>query len=403
MSKYSIRADFPILDSQINGQPLCYLDNAATTQKPAVVIDAMNRYYRADNANVHRAAHTLAERATNAMESARLSVARFINAASSDEIIFTRGTTESINLVASSFSRSLQPGDEVLTTMMEHHSNFVPWMMAAKQAGARLVSVEVSPDGEIDRDDFRNRLTDRTRLVAFTHVSNALGTVNPITELISDIRSRSDACILIDGAQAILHLQVDVQALDVDFYAFSAHKMYGPTGMGVLYGKRHRLEALAPWQFGGEMIERVTLDDVTFNRLPYRFEAGTPNIAGAVGLGAAITYLEQIPRTQLLAQEAQLVEEVVTELTRMPGIRLIGQPAHRLGVVSFVVSDLHAHDVGTLLDQQGVAVRTGHHCTMPLMDHLGVTGTVRASFSLYNERIDLERFIHAMRKVLTFL
>ena len=403
MSKYSIRADFPILDSQINGQPLCYLDNAATTQKPAVVIDAMNRYYRADNANVHRAAHTLAERATNAMESARLSVARFINAASSDEIIFTRGTTESINLVASSFSRSLQPGDEVLTTVMEHHSNFVPWMMAAKQAGARLVSVEVSPDGEIDRDDFRNRLTDRTRLVAFTHVSNALGTVNPITELISDIRSRSDACILIDGAQAILHLQVDVQALDVDFYAFSAHKMYGPTGMGVLYGKRHRLEALAPWQFGGEMIERVTLDDVTFNRLPYRFEAGTPNIAGAVGLGAAITYLEQIPRTQLLAQEAQLVEEVVTELTRMPGIRLIGQPAHRLGVVSFVVSDLHAHDVGTLLDQQGVAVRTGHHCTMPLMDHLGVNGTVRASFSLYNERIDLERFILAMRKVLTFL
>lgn len=403
MSRYSIRADFPILESQINGQPLCYLDNAATTQKPAVVIDAMNRYYREDNANVHRAAHTLAERATNAMESARLGVARFINASSPDEIIFTRGTTESINLVAAGFSRVLQPGDEVLTTVMEHHSNFVPWMMAARQAGARLVSVQVSPDGEIDRDDFRNRLTDRTRLVALTHVSNALGTVNPIAELISEIRSRSDACILIDGAQAILHLQVDVQALDVDFYAFSAHKIFGPTGIGVLYGKRHRLEALAPWQFGGEMIERVTLDDVTFNRLPYRFEAGTPNIAGAVGLGAAITYLEQIPRAQLLAQEAQLVEEVVTELTRMPGIRLIGQPAHRLSVVSFVVSDLHAHDVGTLLDQQGVAVRTGHHCTMPLMDHLGVNGTVRASFSLYNERIDLERFILAMRKVLTFL
>jgi cysteine desulfurase / selenocysteine lyase len=403
MSRYSIRADFPILESQINGQPLCYLDNAATTQKPAVVIDAMNRYYREDNANVHRAAHTLAERATNAMESARLSVARFINAASPDEIIFTRGTTESINLVAAGFSRLLQPGDELLTTVMEHHSNFVPWMMAAKQAGARLVSVPVSPEGEIDRDDFRIRLTDRTKLVAFAHVSNALGTVNPITELISEIRSRSDACILIDGAQAILHLPVDVQALDVDFYAFSAHKMYGPTGMGVLYGKRHRLEALAPWQFGGEMIERVTLDDVTFNRLPYRFEAGTPNIAGAVGLGAAITYLEQIPRTQLLAQEAELVDEVVTELTRMPGIRLIGQPAHRLGVVSFVVPDLHAHDIGTLLDQQGVAVRTGHHCTMPLMEYLGVNGTVRASFSLYNERIDLERFLIAMRKVLTFL
>ncbi len=403
MSRYSIRADFPILDSQINGHPLCYLDNAATTQKPAMVIDAMSHYYREDNANVHRAAHTLAERATNAIESARLSVARFINAVSPDEIIFTRGTTESINLVAAGFSRIMKPGDEILTTVMEHHSNFVPWMMVAKQAGAQLVSVQVSPDGEIDRDDFRSRLTDRTRLVAFAHVSNALGTVNPITDLISDTRSRSDACILIDGAQAILHLQVDVQALDVDFYAFSAHKMYGPTGMGVLYGKRHRLEALAPWQFGGEMIERVTLDDVTFNRLPYRFEAGTPNIAGAVGLGAAITYLEQIPRTQLLAQEAHLVEEAVTELARMPGVKLIGQPAHRLGVVSFVVSGGHAHDVGTLLDQQGVAVRTGHHCAMPLMDHLGVNGTVRASFSLYNERIDLERFLLAMRKVLTFL
>ncbi len=403
MSRYSIRADFPILDSQINGHPLCYLDNAATTQKPAMIIDAMSHYYREDNANVHRAAHTLAERATNAIESARLSVARFINAVSPDEIIFTRGTTESINLVAAGFSRIMKPGDEILTTVMEHHSNFVPWMMVAKQAGAQLVSVQVSPDGEIDRDDFRSRLTDRTRLVAFAHVSNALGTVNPITDLISDTRSRSDACILIDGAQAILHLQVDVQALDVDFYAFSAHKMYGPTGMGVLYGKRHRLEALAPWQFGGEMIERVTLDDVTFNRLPYRFEAGTPNIAGAVGLGAAITYLEQIPRTQLLAQEAHLVEEAVTELARMPGVKLIGQPAHRLGVVSFVVSGGHAHDVGTLLDQQGVAVRTGHHCAMPLMDHLGVNGTVRASFSLYNERIDLERFLLAMRKVLTFL
>ena len=403
MSKTSIRADFPILDSQINGHPLCYLDNAATTQKPSVVIDAMSRYYGEDNSNVHRAAHTLAERATNAMESARLSVSRFINAASSDEIIFTRGTTESINLVAAGFSRIMKPGDEILTTVMEHHSNFVPWMMAAKQAGARLVSVQVSPEGEIDRDDFRSQLTDRTRLVAITHVSNALGTVNPITDLISDIRSRSDACILIDGAQAILHLPVDVQALDVDFYAFSAHKLYGPTGIGVLYGKRHRLEALAPWQFGGEMIERVTLDDVTFNRLPYCFEAGTPNIAGAVGLGAAINYLEQIPRTQLLAQEAHLVEEAVIELARMPGVRLIGQPAHRLSVVSFVVSGGHAHDVGTLLDQQGVAVRTGHHCTMPLMDHLGVNGTVRASFSLYNERIDLERFLLAMRKVLTFL
>lgn len=403
MSRISIRADFPILDSQINGHPLCYLDNAATTQKPAIVIDAMSDYYRRDNANVHRAAHTLAERATNAMETARLSVARFINAASSDEIIFTRGTTESINLVAAGFSRFIKPGDEVLTTVMEHHSNFVPWMMAAKQAGARLVTVPVSPTGEIDRDDFRSRLSDRTRLVAFAHVSNALGTVNPVADLIIEVRSRSDACILIDGAQAILHLPVDVQALDVDFYAFSAHKMYGPTGMGVLYGKRHRLEVLAPWQFGGEMIERVTVDDVTFNRLPFRFEAGTPNIAGAVGLGAAIHYLEQIPRTQLLEQEASLVEEAVTELARMPGVRLIGQPAHRLGVVSFVVSSGHAHDVGTLLDQQGVAVRTGHHCTMPLMDQLGVNGTVRASFSLYNERIDLERFLLAMRKVLTFL
>ncbi len=403
MNRFSIRADFPILTAQINGQPLCYLDNAATTQKPAVVIDAMSRYYQADNANVHRAAHTLAERATNAMESARLSIARFINAESSDEIIFTRGTTESINLVAAGLKPILQPGDEVLTTVMEHHSNFVPWMMAARQAGARLVSVRVTPSGEIDQDDFRSRLSDRTRLVAFAHVSNALGTVNPVADLIQFTRSRCDAQILIDGAQAILHLPVDVQALDADFYAFSAHKMYGPTGMGVLYGKRHRLESLAPWQFGGEMIERVTLDDVTFNRLPYRFEAGTPNIAGAVGLGAAVNYLEQIPRVQLLAQEALLVEEAASELARMPGVQLVGRPANRLGVVSFVVDGGHAHDIGTLLDQQGVAVRTGHHCTMPLMEHLGVNGTVRASFSLYNERIDLERFLLAMRKVLTFL
>ena len=403
MHENVIRKDFPLLAAHVNGHPLVYLDNAATTQKPAAVINAMTRYYEADNANVHRAAHALAERATVAMEQARTDVARFINAVSTDEVIFTRGTTESINLVASGLGRALRPGDEILVTLMEHHSNYVPWMMAAQQAGAQLVPVRITPQGEIDREDFANRLSERTRIVAFAHVSNALGTVNPVAELITQVRAAGDAVILVDGAQAVLHLPVDVQALDVDFYAFSAHKLFGPTGMGVLYGRRRHLESLPPMQYGGEMIERVTRDSVTFNRLPFRFEAGTPNIAGAVGLGAAVTYLESIPRQQLLADEHRLVEQAVSALNQLPGVRVVGQPAQRLSVVSFVVEGGHAHDIGTLLDQQGIAVRTGHHCTMPLMDSLGLNGTVRASFSLYNDQTDLERFLQGMHKALTFL
>jgi cysteine desulfurase / selenocysteine lyase len=399
----SIRADFPALYQTMNGQPLVYLDNAATTQKPQMVLDSMQHYYLHDNANVHRAAHALAVRATEAMERGRSRLAQLINADSSDEIIFTRGTTESINLVASGFGKQLKPGDRILVTELEHHSNFVPWQQCAWSSGATLDIVKATADGEIDQEDFIARLKDETRLVAFGHVSNALGTVHPVGELVKLVRARTDACILVDGAQAILHLDVDVQALDVDYYAFSAHKMYGPTGMGVLYGRRAALDALPPWQFGGEMIELVTLDSVTFNSLPWRFEAGTPNIAGAVGFGAAVDYLMSIPRAALLASEHHLVRETLSALRSMNGVRLIGNPRDRLGVISFLVEGASAHDVGTLLDQQGIAVRTGHHCTMPLMQSLGIAGTVRASFSLYNDMSDVERFVQAMHKTLTFL
>lgn len=398
-----IRADFPALHQQVNGRPLVYLDSAATTQKPASVLAAMQHYYEHDNANVHRAAHVLAVRATEAMEHARTSVARLVNARETAEIIFTRGTTESINLVASGTTDLLGPGDRILVTALEHHSNFVPWMQCAQRSGAALDIVRVTPDGEIDLDHFASSLRPETRLVAFAHVSNALGTVHPVSELVSLIRRSCAARILIDGAQAILHLPVDVQALDVDYYAFSGHKMFGPTGIGVLYGRREALEALPPYQYGGEMIEHVSLDAVTFNVLPFRFEAGTPNIAGCVGLAAAIDYLERMPGSVLLADEQQLVEATIAGLTSMNGVRLVGRPKNRLGVVSFLVEGNSAHDVGTLLDQQGIAVRTGHHCTMPLMQSLGIGGTVRASFSLYNDAADVERFLAAMHKTLTFL
>lgn len=403
MSSRIIRADFPALAQLIHGQPLVYLDNAATTQKPRSVLDAMQRYYLEDNANVHRAAHTLAARATDAMESARARVAGLISSPAADQIVFTRGTTESINMVASGLSHRLHSRDRILVTALEHHSNFVPWQQCALRTGAHLDVVAVTPGGEIDLDDFRNKLCQETRIVAFAHVSNALGTVHPVHELVTTVRARSDALVLVDGAQAILHLPVDVQALDVDFYAFSGHKLFGPTGTGVLYGKRAGLEMLRPSQFGGEMIEHVTLDSSTFNTLPYRFEAGTPNIAGAVGLGAAVDYITGLERDSLLRQEESLIDDTIRALTAMNGIRLIGTPTQRLGVVSFLVEGSSPHDVGTLLDQQGIAVRTGHHCAMPLMQSLGIGGTVRASFSLYNDQTDVERFVQAMHKTLTFL
>jgi SufS family cysteine desulfurase len=397
-----IRQDFPILASAVHGAPLVYLDNAATTQKPRQVIDAIANYYLHDNANVHRGAHALSERATRGFEGARERVRRFLNAADTREIVFTRGTTESINLVAHCLSGRIGPGDEILLTPLEHHSNLVPWQMLAERTGARVVACAITDDGDIDLASFRNLLSERTRLVAVGHVSNSLGTVNPVAEL-TRLAKDAGALVLIDGAQAVAHLPVDLQALGCDFYAFSGHKLFAPTGIGVLWGRSELLDALPPWQGGGQMIEHVTLERSTWQRAPYRFEAGTPNIAGVIGLGAAIEYLEQRPFAELVAREDALVADAVRALEAIPGVRLIGRPRHRVSVISFLLGDGHPHDVGTLLDQQGIAVRAGHHCTMPLMQRLGIPGTVRASFSLYNSQSDLDRLVAGIEKTLTFL
>ena len=394
------RPDFVILDQQVDGRPLVYLDNAASTQKPECVINAVASYYRTSHANVHRAAHVLAARATEQFERARQIVARHINARETAEIIWTRGTTEAINLVAHGLT--LAPGDEILITAMEHHSNIVPWQMLAKRCGASVRAIDVTPAGELDLSTLDELLTPRTRLLAVGHVSNALGTIHPLATLI-DAAHAAGADVLIDGAQAVAHLGVDVQALDVEYYAFSGHKVYGPTGIGVLYGKRDRLERLQPFQTGGEMIERVTLGESTFNRLPYRFEAGTPNIAGAIGLGAALEYLAQFDSTAVQAHEERLVQLAISGLQQIPGTRLVGDAANRTSVVSFLHDAGHPEDFGTLLDAQGVAVRTGHHCAMPLMDALCVPGTIRASFSLYNSESDVAALITAVDKAVTFL
>ena len=398
----SIRDDFPILAREAHGEPLVYLDSAATTQKPLAVIDAVRDYYSRVNSNVHRAAHALADEATRAFEDARDKTRDFINAQTREEIIFTRGTTESINLVANAITDQLRPGDEILISHLEHHSNIVPWQMLAQRSGARLVACDVTPSGDIDLDDFQKCLGARTRLVAIGHVSNALGTVNPIEWMIEQAHA-VDALVLIDGAQAVAHLEIDVQRLDCDFYAFSSHKVFGPTGVGVLYGKRQLLDALPPWQGGGEMIERVTIERTTYNQLPYKFEAGTPNIAGAVGFGAALDYLSSLPRGELVAEEDRLVALAISQLKQIDGVRLVGEPAQRLSIVSFLVDGAHPNDVGTLLDQQGIAVRTGHHCAMPLMDRLQIPGTIRASFSLYNSVEDVDRFVAGIRKAKSFV
>ena len=398
----SIRADFPILGRQAHGEPLVYLDSAATPQKPQAVIDAVSGYYETMNANVHRAAHALADQATQAFEAAREKVRAFINAPTREQVIFTRGTTESINLVANALSQRLSPGDEILISQLEHHSNIVPWQMLAQRSGATLVACDITDSGDIDPEDFARRLNDKTRVVAINHVSNALGTVNPVETLIGQAHAVG-AVVLIDGAQASAHLPLDMVSLDCDFYAFSSHKMFGPTGIGVLYGKRDLLEALPPWQGGGEMIEHVTMEHTTYNVLPYKFEAGTPNISGAVGLGAAVDYLTSIPQADLVAQEDRLVQLAVSELKQMPGVRLVGEPERRLSIISFLVDGAHPNDIGTLMDRQGIAVRTGHHCTMPLMERLGIRGTVRASFSLYNSQDDVDRFVAGIRKAQSFV
>ena len=387
------RADFPALHQQVHGKPLAYLDSAASAQRPQAVIDAMVAHERRNHANVHRGVHQLSQRSTEAYEGARDKVREYINASGSDEIIFTRGTTESVNLVAASLGKiRLRPGDEVLITWMEHHSNIVPWQMICEHTGARLVAVPITRTGELDMEAFHRLLNDRTRIVAVVHVSNALGTINPVQDIIAAAHNVG-ALVLLDGAQATPHMRIDVQALDCDFYAFSGHKAFGPTGIGVLYGKRALLDAMPPYQGGGEMIRTVTFEKTTYNALPYKFEAGTQNITGAVGLGAAIDYLSGIDFAEVAQHEADLLQYATERLSELSGIRLIGTAAAKAGVVSFTLGDIHAHDLGTVVDMEGVAIRTGHHCAMPVMEHFGVPATARASFALYNNRGDVDQLV----------
>jgi len=395
-----LREDFPILHQTVrDGRPLVYLDNAATTQKPRAVIDAIRRYYERDNANIHRGVHELSERATAAYEGARALVQRFIGASSPREIIFTRGTTEAINLVAQSFARPrVRPGDEILISTMEHHSNIVPWQMLCEQTGAVLRVVPIDDRGDLVMDELAARLGERTRLLALVHVSNALGTVNPVREIVALAHERG-VPVLLDGAQAVAHARVDMRDLGCDFYAFSGHKLYGPTGIGVLYGRSELLEAMPPWQGGGDMIASVTFEKTTYNTLPYKFEAGTPHIAGGIGLGAAIEYVNAVGLDAIAAYEAELLDYATRGVSSVPGVRLIGTARRKSGVVSFVVNGVHAHDVGTILDQEGVAIRTGHHCAQPVMERFGVPATARASLALYNTRDDVDALVAALRKV----
>jgi cysteine desulfurase / selenocysteine lyase len=394
-----IRADFPGLHQDVKGHPLAYLDNAASAQKPQRVIDAVSRLYSHDYANIHRGVHELSERATKAYENARLKTQRFLNARSDREIIFVRGTTEAINLVAQTYGRTeVGEGDEVLITHMEHHSNIVPWQILCEEKKAVLKVVPIDDRGDLDMDRFHDLLTPRTKIVAVAHVSNALGTINPVRTIVELAHERG-VPVLLDGAQAVPHLNVDVQALDCDFYAISAHKMFGPTGVGVLYGKETLLEKMPPYQGGGDMISSVSFEKTTYNRLPYRFEAGTPNIAGVVGLGAAIDYLTEIGMESISAYEEELLEYGTEALREVPGLTIIGQARHKASVLSFVLDGVHPHDVGTILDQEGIAVRTGHHCAQPVMDRFGIPATVRASLALYNTREELDRLVRALHTV----
>lgn len=396
-----IREQFPILNQRVHGKPLAYLDSAASAQKPRAVIEAIVRFYESHNANVHRGAHALSDRATADYERARETTRRFLNARHPEEIIFVRGATEAINLVAQSYGRQhVGPGDEVVITEMEHHANLVPWQQLCKEKGAALRVAPITDAGELRLDALEGLLTPRTKILALAQVSNALGTVNPVKEVVAMARRRGIP-VLVDGAQGAPHLGVDVRDLDCDFYAFSGHKVYGPMGIGALYGRRELLEAMPPWQCGGDMVRSVTFEETTFNDLPYRFEAGTPNVSGAVGLAAALEFLEGIGRARAAEHEAELLEAAVRHLREIPGVRIVGEPEHRAGVVSFLVEDppLSALDVGALLDAEGIAVRAGHHCCQPLMRRLGIAGTVRASFAAYNTMEEVERFAAALRSI----
>ena len=396
-----IRKDFPALHQQVNGRPLVYLDNAATTQKPAAVIQRLSQYYEKENSNIHRGAHFLSQQATEAYEKARQSAAAFMNAPGAHEVVFTRGTTESINLVASSFSRKfLRAGDEILVSAMEHHSNIVPWQMACGDRQARLKVIPVTDSGELDMNAFADLLSEKTRLVAVTHVSNALGTINPVKELI-DLAHRNGIPVLIDGAQAAPHLPIDVQELGCDFYCFSAHKVYGPMGVGVLYGKEEWLERMPPYQGGGEMIREVRFEQTTYNDLPFKFEAGTPSVGDVLGMEAALDYVRGLGWEQNAAHEDRLVDYAMEQLSSLDNIRFIGMPAHRAGVISFLFKDIHPYDTGTILDKLGIAVRTGHHCAQPLMDRFGIPGTVRVSLAAYNTPGELDALTDGLRRIRT--
>ncbi len=392
------RRDFPILSEKVHGKPLVYLDNAATSQKPRAVIDAVSRYYEHHNANVHRGVHRLSELATADYEGAREKVRAFINARSTKEVVYTRGTTEAINLVAQSFVRPmLKSGDEILLTQMEHHSNIVPWQLVAGLTGAVLKVVPITDTGELEPGAFERLLSPRTRIAVFGHVSNALGTINPVKEMTAQAHARG-VLVLVDGAQAVPHMAVDVRDLDCDFYAFSGHKMFAPTGIGILYGKQALLEAMPPWQGGGEMIRIVRFDETTYNDLPHKFEAGTPDIGGAVGLGAAVDYLNQVGLAAIEAYEHGLLAYATDRIGSVKGVRLVGTARHKAGVVSFVMQGVHPHDLGTIVDQEGVAIRTGHHCAMPVMERFDLPATARASLAFYNTREDIDALVAALDK-----
>lgn len=394
-----IREDFPILRQQVRGKPLVYLDNAATSQKPKIVIDTITQYYLAVNSNVHRGVHFLSEQATQAYEGARDKAGRFLNAADAREIIFVRGTTEGINLVAQSYGRAfLKEGDEIIISAMEHHSNIVPWQILCEQVGARLRVILINDDGELLVDEYEKLLNERTKFVSVVHVSNVLGTINPVKQII-EMAHRFSIPVLVDGAQAAPHLPVDVQALDCDFYVFSGHKLFGPTGIGVLYGKAELLEAMPPYQGGGEMIRAVTFEKTLYNVIPFKFEAGTPHIEGAIGLGAAIDYLGGIGLERIVAYEQDLLAYATEALSAIPGLRIIGTAREKASVLSFVLDNVHAHDIGTILDQEGIAIRAGHHCAMPLMKRFNVPATARASLAFYNTKGEIDALVKAIYKV----
>ncbi len=399
LDEIRIREQFPILSSMVGDKPLVYLDNAATTQKPRVVLDTLTRYYAAENANIHRGVYRLSQAATDAYEGARAKVARFLHASDPSEIVFTRNATEGINLVAQTFGRStVGAGDEVVISTMEHHSNIVPWQLLCEEKGATLKVVPISDQGELDLDELEALLGPRTKLVSIVHMSNSLGTVNPVRDVVDRAHARN-VPVLVDGSQAAYHMAVDVQALGCDFYVVTGHKLYGPTGIGALYGRRTLLDAMPPYQGGGDMISSVTFDKTTYNEVPHKFEAGTPHIAGAIGLGAAVDFIASIGFGPIVAHERRLLEYATKALTAVPGLRLIGTAPQKASILSFVLDGVHAHDIGTIVDTEGVAIRTGHHCTQPVMDRFGVPATARASLAMYNTADDIDRLVGALAKV----